>query len=388
MLRTGLAEMPDWGGAASHARGVLEGLAALGRAPLLVAPAPLSGLPAAVAHVPLVRPARFRDFPSLAPLAAARHAFDAAHDALAGRRIAFVYHRNLAFDVAGARLARARGVPLVLEYNGAEGWMARHWGGGLARPDLADRAERANLAAADAIAVVSAALRDELAGRGIEPGKIVVAPNAVDTARFAPEIDGTAVRRRLALDGVVVGFSGSFGRWHGAEILAEAFATLARQRPDVALLMIGDGATRAAAERALAGAGLAERARFTGAVAPADMPSHLAACDVLVSPQVPNPDGTPFFGSPTKLVEYMAMGRAVVASDLGQMAETIRDGANGLLVPSADSSALAAALDRLAGDAALRARLGAAARKDAERHGWRDHVATILAALEARVPCG
>jgi glycosyltransferase involved in cell wall biosynthesis len=245
----------------------------------------------------------------------------------------------------------------------------------------------ANLAAAEVIAVVSVPLADALTARGIAPGKIVVAPNGVDTARFAPSADGGAVRRRLRLGGLVIGFSGSFGRWHGAEILAEAFAILARRRQDATLLMIGDGETRPAAERVVTDAGLAQRARFVGAVAPADMPAHLAASDVLVSPQVPNPDGTPFFGSPTKLFEYMAMGRAVVASDLGQMAETIRDGKNGLLVPPGDANALADALDSLAGDAALRARIGAAAREESARHSWRGHAAAILAKLDERVPC-
>ncbi len=387
MLRTALAPPSDWGGAASHARGVLAGLAALGPPPVLLSPSPLAA-PPAVTHLALPRSGRFADFPGLAPLAASCDAVAAACQALSGRRVGFVYHRNIAFDIAGAGLARALGVPLVLEYNGAEGWMARHWGGGrLAHAALADRAEAANLAAADVVAVVSRALAEELAGRGVAADKIVVAPNGVDAARFSPAIDGAAVRARLGLSGTVVGFSGSFGRWHGAELLAAAFARLAPRRTDATLLMIGDGETRAAAERLLAEAALSGRARFTGAVAPDDMPAHLAACDVLVSPQLPNPDGTPFFGSPTKLVEYMAMGRAVVASRLGQMTETVADGETGLLVTPADPAALAAALDRLAADAALRARLGAAARAEAERRSWRGHVERILAKLDERVPC-
>ncbi len=388
VLRSGVGAAPGWGGAASHLRGVLQGLAALDRHPVLAAPEPLPELPDEVRVLKLAYPARFRDFPSLAPLAASEAGFAAARNALAGTRVGFVYHRNLAFDLAGARLARALGVPLVLEYNGSELWMARHWGGGLSRAPLVARAEGACLAAADVIAVVSTALADELAARGIDRAKIAIAPNGVDTRRFTPAVDGGAVRRRLGLDGLVIGFSGSFGRWHGADILAEAFALLAGGRTDAMLLMIGDGETRAAAERALAAAGLGARARFTGPIASADMPAHLAACDVLVSPQVPNPDGTPFFGSPTKLVEYMAMGKAVIASDLGQMAETVRDGATGLLVPPADATALAAALARLAADPGQRARLGAAARREAEGRGWAAHVATILARLDERCPCG
>ena len=56
---------------------------------------------------------------------------------------------------------------------------------------------------------------------------------------------------------------------------------------------------------------------LTGLVPQEDGPEHLAACDILASPHVPNADGTPFFGSPTKLFEYMAMGKGIVASNLG-----------------------------------------------------------------------
>src|SRR5262249_61279701 len=78
--------------------------------------------------------------------------------------------------------------------------------------------------------------------------------------------------------------------------------------------------------------------RFTGLIEQADGPQHLAACDVLASPHVPNADGTPFFGSPTKLFEYMAMGKAIVASDLDQVSEVLRHGETAWMVPPADAN--------------------------------------------------
>src|SRR5207237_125725 len=79
-----------------------------------------------------------------------------------------------------------------------------------------------------------------------------------------------------------------------------------------------------------------------------DGPEHLAAADLLVSPHVTNPDGTPFFGSPTKLFEYMAMGRPIVASDLEQIGQTLEHGRTAWLVPPGDVEALADAMARRA----------------------------------------
>ena len=89
----------------------------------------------------------------------------------------------------------------------------------------------------------------------------------------------------------------------------------------------------------------------------------LACSDVCVSPHVPNPDGTPFFGSPTKLFEYMGLGKAIVASDLDQIGEVIEHERSGLLCPPGDVDAAAAAIRRLLADARTpRAARGGSAR--------------------------
>jgi glycosyltransferase involved in cell wall biosynthesis len=119
----------------------------------------------------------------------------------------------------------------------------------------------------------------------------------------------------------------------------------------------------------------AESTVFTGLIPQEEGPAYLAACDVLVSPHVPNPDGTPFFGSPTKLFEYMAMGKGIVASKLDQIGEVLEDEKTALLVPPGDTDALASAIARLVENRALCECLGIEARRVAlERHTWREHV--------------
>jgi glycosyltransferase involved in cell wall biosynthesis len=151
----------------------------------------------------------------------------------------------------------------------------------------------------------------------------------------------------------------------------------------VRLLMIGDGATLASVKRILSEGGALEAAAFTGLVPQEDGPEFLAACDVLVSPHVPNPDGTPFFGSPTKLFEYMAMGKGIVASDLDQIGEVLEHGRTAWLVSPGDVDALAAGLRRLMADRVLRDTLGAEARRQVlAQYTWRQHTKRTLDRLQ------
>ena len=301
--------------------------------------------------------------------------------------IAFIYQRYSVNNYAGIKLARSFGVPLVLEYNGSEIWITRNWGRPLKYEALAAEIELLNLRAADLVVVVSQALKDELTGRGIEAGKILVNPNGVDPARYRPGLDDGPVRRRYGLEGkIVIGFIGTFELWHGAEALAEAFGRLLRENPDyrprVRLLMIGDGPRMAQVQKRLEQGGAAAEAVLTGRVPQEQGAEHLAACDILASPHVPNPDGTPFFGSPTKLFEYMAMGKGIVASDLNQIGEILTHGQTAWMVPPGDIPALCRGLKILIEDQALRTALGVAARQEvAARYTWKEHTRKIVEKL-------
>jgi glycosyltransferase involved in cell wall biosynthesis len=336
-------------------------------------------------------PEAYWNFAELPALALNDVLVASALDATGGREISFVYQRYSVHDFAGLQLARRLRVPYVLEYNGSEIWMSRHWSRRLKYEALAEHIELLNVRGADLVVVVSRAMREELAGRGIDATRILVNPNGVDPDRYAPSVDGSAVARRLGLAGkTVVGFISTFQPWHGAQVLVDAFARLIRENPpyaeSVRLLMIGAGPELAAVKRSVEAAGLDAVVSFTGLVEQETGPGYLAACDILASPHVPNADGSPFFGSPTKLFEYMAMGKAIVASDLDQIGEVLRHGETAWMVPPADAAALTDGMKRLIEDPDLRTRLGAAARRDVLlHHTWRAHVRRTLDALEARL---
>jgi glycosyltransferase involved in cell wall biosynthesis len=298
----------------------------------------------------------------------------------AGRPPDFVYQRYSLLNYSGAQVADRLGCPFVLEYNGSEVWVARNWGIPLTLEGLANRIEVANLKRADLIVVVSRALQDELVPRGVPPERILVNPNAVDPARYHPAIDGEPVRRRFGLEEkLVIGFIGTFGPWHGAEMLAQAVQPVTSRLPQAHFLFIGAGGGLPKVQSIISEAGVAAHVTFTGLVPQEEGPSYLAACDILASPHVGNPDGTPFFGSPTKLFEYMAMGKGIVASDLEQIGEVLSHGKTAWLVPAGNPAALTDGICTLAEDPNLRRALGEAARDEAvARHTWKAHVRRIL----------
>jgi glycosyltransferase involved in cell wall biosynthesis len=376
------------GGSVGHTAGIVKGLVACGLSPVLAAPERVPTVPEDIATLP-IKPRR-RAWP-VSDWQLLEFNLDCVDQVLASWRgppPRFIYHRHALYSFAGLALARHWGVGLLLEYNGPEVWVAEHWGRPLAECSLAEAAERACLKRADLVAVVSEVLKDDLVAAGIDARRIAVVPNAVDTKLYRPDIPSADLRTCFGLgDRLVIGFIGTFGPWHGVELLVEAFARLLAadpaRRDRLVLLLVGDGTRMGAVRSEVVRHGLDGSVVTTGLVPQDEGPAHLACFDIAVAPTVPNPDGSPFFGSPTKLFEYFAMGRAVVASAIGQVAEIITDGETGLLVRPGDAGALAAALARLADDSLLRARLGAAARAEAvRRHGHEARVAGLLQAFQ------
>ena len=369
------------GGAASHIKGVVEGLESLGVEVRIISNDQIAGLNVSEDRFDVIPPQ---------PGGGSRALFDIHNNLVFTRgavplieriRPDFIYQRYARFSWAGVVAANQTKRPLLLEYNGSEVWVGKHWDrvGSL---ELLERYERLNLDAAARIFVVSEVERRNLEGRGVDGQKIVVNPNGVDVERFRPGVGGVDVRRELQIedDEVVAGFVGTFGPWHGVEKLAEAIKTIpgsVRAR----FLLVGSGSLHAEVEKLLEEE---KRVIFTGGVAHERVPRLLDACDILVAPHVPLADGSEFFGSPTKIFEYMAMGKGIVASRLGQIGEVLIDGETALLVAPGDVEELRAAIMRLVELEELRKSLGARAREVAEReHTWTRNAQRVLDAYKS-----
>ena len=391
-LRTDLIFGLRAGGSLGHISGVLNHLDSFTGPPLFLTTDRIPTVRPDIESWILSPPGRFWDFRELPMIYFNEVACLESEKYLQEKKVAFLYQRYSLNNYLGLKLAKRLGVPFVLEYNGSEIWMSRHWGRPLKYETLTKRIELLNLSAANVVVVVSQPMRDELVMRGIDADKILVNPNGVDPDRYSPDLDGSRIRTQYHLDGrTVLGFIGTFGKWHGAEVLAEAFGRLLRQFPSyrerVRLLMIGDGVMMPQVRDRLQRLGALEATTLTGLVPQEQGPAHLAASDILVASHVPNPDGTLFFGSPTKLFEYMAMGKGIVASDLDQIGEVLKHDQTAWMVKPGDAQSLMFGLKALIDDQPMRDRLGRAARQEVvSRYTWKEHTRKIIEKLKER--CG
>lgn len=333
--------------------------------------------------------AGFRDYYDEAKIYLNISAYKEIRERQGNKKPMFVYQRCSLYDYLGAKVAEKYKVPFVLEWNGSEIWISKSWDNiKFKHRDIAEKIECLNLEKADLITCVSKELKESLIASGVPADKILVNFNGVDIDKFNPFVTGDNIRKRLGIESnIVVGFCGSFAKFHGAETLAETFGNMLvhheNYRNRVKMLMIGEGNTLANVKRILKRKGVMNDAICAGSV-PADaVPEYLAACDILVAPHIPNEDGSAFFGSPTKLFEYMAMGKAIVASELNQIGEILHNNQNAVLFEAGNTDEMERSIVSLIDNEDMRMRLGKQARDDAkEYHTWDTHVDRIIARLK------
>ncbi len=183
---------------------------------------------------------------------------------------------------------------------------------------------------------------------GVPPGRVVSIPTGIDLARFRPGGRAAACATLgLPPEAAIVGIVATLRSWKGHRYLIEACASLDRR--DVRLAVVGDGPQREALEELAAGLGIADRVRFAGNCD--DVVPWLQALDVFCLPSYANE------GVPQALMQAMACGLPVVTTNVGSIGEIVEDGVNGIMVAPQDAAAIARALAALLSDTQLRARL-------------------------------
>jgi glycosyltransferase involved in cell wall biosynthesis len=230
-----------------------------------------------------------------------------------------------------------------------------------------------------AVVALSRAIEAQLAAAGVDPGRIVRIPSAVDTTRFRP--DATARARLLAAfrlpnDALVVGVVAQLIERKGHAALLEWLPELARERPTLRVLLFGRGPLEPALRARIAALRLGGHVTLAGFRA--GLPELLPGLDVLAHAALRE-------GLGLVLLEAASAGVPVVAYAAGGVPDAVVDGVTGLLAPVGDTAALRAALARLLAARVERARLGAAARAHAERHFGIDGLVDAHLSLYGRV---
>jgi glycosyltransferase involved in cell wall biosynthesis len=195
-------------------------------------------------------------------------------------RVNFIYERYSLFSHAGIRLARALGVPHLLEVNAPLAYAQEVHG--VEMKTLAREAEHRIFLETDQVIVVSRQLQEMAITCGVPMGHIAVLPNAVDTQRFDPrhEDNGQAVREHFQFKNkCVIGFVGGLQPWQGVETLIAAFSRLQTVAPYTHLLIVGDGPEREKLERQAEATGLLSDMTFAGSVHYGEVPHYIAAMD-------------------------------------------------------------------------------------------------------------
>jgi glycosyltransferase involved in cell wall biosynthesis len=294
-----------------------------------------------------------------------------------------IYERYALFLLAGIWAKRRFRLPLVLEINSPL-FAERRDHGGLSLRAIGRWCESWAWRNADACLPVTHVLAKDVRDAGVPDTRITVIPNGIDPAEFSEQRDGSGVRGRYGLEGkLVLGFTGFVRPWHGLDRIIRAIAEFGPSA-NIHLLVVGDGPARASLEELARELAVSDRLTFTGVVQRADMATHIAAFDIALQP-----DATAY-ASPLKLVEYMAMGKAIIAPDQPNIRELLDHERTGLLFASSDPEGMRKALLRLIEEKDLRETLGHAAAAEVRQRPltWASNATRVVRILKGLAKTG
>jgi glycosyltransferase involved in cell wall biosynthesis len=271
------------------------------------------------------------------------------------------------------KTARKFGLPIIIEADSPPLYEARNFQRQYWRiPAIPRRIERWVLRQADFCVMQSRELqRYFIDAHKLDPDRTAVVCNGADVEKFQPTPADRALADRFDLNGgPVLGFIGSMSAWHGINNLLRIIETIVADFPSTRFLLVGSGGGQEKQIRTyLEKRALTRQVIQTGYVAHVEIPHYLQLMDVVLAPY---PNLPFFYYSPVKVFEYMAAGKAVVTTRIGQLARIIRDGWDGVLCPPGDFDAYIQAISGLLENPEIARQMGANARETIiQQHTWR-----------------
>lgn len=287
-----------------------------------------------------------------------------------------IYERAAYMQTSGVLAAKKQQIKHILEWNGPFVQERTQLYGASCYFPFAKKNEHKQLITTTLNVVNSSAIRDYFIKKyKINEAKFQLIPNAINVEMLktdSSEIE--KLRSQYALsDKIVVGFVGQIMEWHGVGILLEAFSLLHQQYTNVRLLIVGDGKMLAAYKQYAIEKGIADKVIFTGKIPHKQVFNHIELMDITVMPN------SNWYGSPVKIFEYGAMGKAIIAPNNIPVRDVMADNEDGILVaPSAD--ALKMALTKLIDNEDLRKKVAISfQQKVLKKHTWKYEAKHLLA---------
>jgi glycosyltransferase involved in cell wall biosynthesis len=322
-----------------------------------------------------------RNFPEVLCLQYNRKSVKQILKIIDNEKVDFLFQHNHDFHYGGSLVKKKTGIPFLLHVDSVEYWVKKNWGK-LYLEKFLKIAEEIQWHNSDAIFVISEVVKNQLVELGVDANKIIISPNGVDPDFFSPDVDGNIIRKSINIeDKFICGFAGTFGQWHGLEVIADTIHRLIDRIPNIFFLFVGDGQLRPRIEEIIKKNNVENYSYITGLVDYSTVPNYLSACDVLLAPSVHSVEGSAFFNSPIKLFEYMSMQKPIVATNIGQQGVVINEGFNGIFCEEKSSEDLAEKIHYIYKNRDLALELAKNARTDVmKNYDWRQNANRIITA--------
>lgn len=286
----------------------------------------------------------------------------------------FIYTRLGLNDFKSMLLKALYRIPYLIEFNGSEIEMAKKWWRPLMLEFFTYLTEKTVLKNAAGVSCISEVALNEVKKYGAA-GCLI--PNGFDEDEFKKTVENYK-KTINAEDRILVTLVSTFEYYHGADVLAQCIKYVVKKHKNVLFIFVGSGIREKIVREIIEKDGVKEFVVFTGILPHREVISILKSSDILVSPHRRNPDGSEFVGSPTKIFEYMAAGKAIVVSKLGQMGKIFSDSIDALLVEPDNPIQLAEKITMLIEDENLRKTLGENALKKSALYTWENNLKTLL----------
>lgn len=287
------------------------------------------------------------------------------------KKIDFIYERYALNTFAAVLFAKRNCIPIILEINDATG-IER------SRENkfklIAKIVENWIFSNADHLLTISSEFKQILISRGVPSEKCSFQPNAVNLRRFdLSRVNSDKIRTKFGLsDKIVIGFVGSFAKWHGIELLYNVIPKILEKNDNVIFLLVGDGVSFKPFSKWIDKYQFNNSVVLTGQIHADDVPEYVAAMDVGL---IPNSNQ---YGSPMKLFEYLSVGVVPVVPDFKPMRDVVENCKTALFFPPKDINAMIEQLEKIINDNVLRRKISLNAREITRKYTWEHNVSKIL----------